>query len=159
MKKKPRKAYRCRKCGSRKHYSYVDGKGKFVRLCKKCSSKRARKRYLANPQLFHARVTAYRKANPEKRKKYNRQMVLSRRGLTELDYVNLFVKQNRRCAICMRRTSGDVRTKHMHIDHDHKTGKVRGLLCKSCNNALGLFGDDISLLKAAIKYLRRGGCE
>jgi len=57
------------------------------------------------------------------------------------------VEQNGRCRVCLK----DATT--LHIDHDHKTGIVRGLLCKSCNLALGFFNDDINLLIAALNYL------
>lgn len=41
----------------------------------------------------------------------------------------------------------------MHIDHDHRTGKVRGILCQACNLGLGKFRDDPALIKSAIRYL------
>ena len=54
------------------------------------------------------------------------------------------------CAIC---GSED----NLHIDHNHDTGEVRGVLCNCCNRGLGLFGDNSELLKAAIGYLKENG--
>lgn len=45
----------------------------------------------------------------------------------------------------------------LSIDHDHETGKVRGLLCNNCNRAIGLLGDSVSTLLDAVEYLRSGG--
>ena len=70
-------------------------------------------------------------------------------GLTKEDYENLFIKQENRCGICT--TSFDIKV--ACVDHSHKTGKIRGLLCHQCNTGLGLFKDDIEILKMAIKYL------
>jgi hypothetical protein len=56
--------------------------------------------------------------------------------------------QNNKCAICAREF---VRTPH--IDHNHTTEVVRGLLCYSCNGAIGQFHENVNTLKAAIKYL------
>jgi hypothetical protein len=58
------------------------------------------------------------------------------------------------CAICAR-TTGIGRFGQLHIDHDHVTGEVRGVLCHECNTGLGKFKDDPDLLAAAIKYLTR----
>jgi hypothetical protein len=52
------------------------------------------------------------------------------------------------CAICGHAPIGS-----FHIDHDHVTGRVRGLLCRNCNLALGLFGDDVPALTRAVTYL------
>lgn len=71
-------------------------------------------------------------------------------GLTQDDYLQLLAAQGGRCAICCSATS-----KQLSIDHDHVTGKVRGLLCMACNTGLGQFKDNDDLLCAAINYLKR----
>lgn len=73
-------------------------------------------------------------------------------GITYEEYTNLLEKQNYSCSICDSEVSNLKFTK-LCVDHDHKTGKVRGLLCSKCNHGLGLFNDDTSLLNKAIKYL------
>jgi hypothetical protein len=67
------------------------------------------------------------------------------------EYNDLLQKQNFKCAICHteRCSSG----KSFAVDHDHKNGKVRGLLCKNCNLGLGLFKDNIEIVKKVILYL------
>lgn len=68
-------------------------------------------------------------------------------GISMDDYKNMIIKQDGHCAICNHE-------KELQIDHDHKTGKVRGLLCRACNTAIGKFKDDITVLMNAIEYLR-----
>lgn len=70
-------------------------------------------------------------------------------GITREAYAEMEAVQGGRCAIC-----GEVPEKSLHIDHDHKTGQVRGLLCGHCNRGLGLFRDDPDRLKAAARYLK-----
>jgi hypothetical protein len=69
-------------------------------------------------------------------------------NITVDQYETLKQKQDNRCAIC-----GIELTGLSHIDHCHKTGKVRGILCFGCNIGIGHLKDDIKLLKSAIKYL------
>lgn len=72
--------------------------------------------------------------------------------MTPDDYKRLLDGQNGVCAICGRPPNpGRV----LAVDHDHKTGLRRALLCDPCNRALGLFGDDPDRLRAAIEYLSR----
>ena len=96
-----------------------------------------------------ARTKTYHKNN---RDKVIKQQLISHRrrqyGISEEQYNNMILSQNNICAICNKPSS-----KTLHIDHDHETGKVRGLLCSSCNTAIGLFKEDIDSLSAAIKYL------
>lgn len=73
--------------------------------------------------------------------------------ITLKDYNEIFLKQKGCCAIC------DIHQVHidyvLNLDHCHKTMKVRGLLCKNCNTALGKFDDNIELLQKAISYLNK----
>lgn len=70
--------------------------------------------------------------------------------LNEFDRMNRI--QNGLCCICQR-PERSPKTNNLSVDHCHKTGKIRGLLCMSCNMALGLFEDEPSRLSNAIKYL------
>jgi hypothetical protein len=71
-----------------------------------------------------------------------------RYGIDEEQYKNMVLSQNNICAIC-----NNTSNKTLHVDHDHVTGKVRGLLCYSCNTGIGLLKEDINTLTRAIEYL------
>lgn len=73
----------------------------------------------------------------------------SKYGITLEAYDLFFEAQQGRCAICGNKQ----RNKRLAVDHDHQTGKVRGLLCVSCNMGLGCFKDHIDYLSKAITYL------
>lgn len=88
----------------------------------------------------------HRKANKEKLKVTDRLKALKRKyGMTQDDWNSLASTQHNRCAICGRE-------RKLVVDHCHKTGKVRGLLCASCNSALGVFNDG-QLFDSASQYL------
>jgi hypothetical protein len=72
-------------------------------------------------------------------------------GLTWDGYQQMWWEQHEGCGICM------VQEGRFHVDHDHKTGKVRGILCQHCNYGLGHFRDSVLFLEEAIKYLK--SCE
>lgn len=71
-------------------------------------------------------------------------------GINLTEYNNILNKQNNKCALCNRKFKEKI-----YVDHCHKTGKVRELLCIHCNTSLGHFNDDIILLNKAIKYLEK----
>ena len=73
-------------------------------------------------------------------------------GITIHQYRAMERQQDHRCAICFGGPNGRGR---FHVDHDHTTGHVRGLLCAKCNLLLGHADDDIARLESAIDYLRR----
>lgn len=80
-------------------------------------------------------------------------------GIGLSDFNDLLSSQNHKCAICNNAESWrDYRNKdkprNFCVDHDHKTGKVRGLLCGSCNVMLGRAKDSVELLQSAIDYLK-----
>lgn len=78
-------------------------------------------------------------------------------GISLTDYIQMAVERGNKCDICgqpeTQMRGGKV--KALAVDHDHKTGAVRGLLCCDCNQALGKLGDSVDRLKAAIAYLDR----
>jgi hypothetical protein len=96
-----------------------------------------------------------RKANP--REKYRKQELNKNYGITLDVRDDLFEKQDGKCAICLspsERAGG--RWNILCVDHDHATGKIRGLLCDGCNKGLGHFADNPQRLEQAIKYLLKG---
>lgn len=79
-----------------------------------------------------------------------------RYGLSVDDYNSLLEKQGNKCAICKcpQPNEGKLSKRNrLVIDHDHLTGRVRGLLCDPCNRAIGQFKENLSNIKAAVKYL------
>jgi N12 class adenine-specific DNA methylase len=83
------------------------------------------------------------------RKEYRRNWTLKQYGIDLDQYNALCEQQNHQCAICSKVVD------KLHVDHDHKTGKVRELLCMHCNTALGKFNDDVILMQRAIEYLKK----
>ena len=71
-------------------------------------------------------------------------------GLSDKKVAQILKVQNGVCAICQKTDN-----RKLVVDHDHRTGKVRGLLCSSCNTGLGCFKDDQEYLTSAIRYLSR----
>lgn len=71
-------------------------------------------------------------------------------GITPEQYWEMHDKQNGLCKICKKPQSVGIK---LDVDHNHKTNKVRGLLCRSCNTGIGLLRDSFSLLWEAVKYL------
>jgi len=63
----------------------------------------------------------------------------------------MLTMQKKRCAICKKKRPQNQR--NLAVDHCHKSGKIRGLLCSRCNIGLGIFGDKVDLLQSAIDYL------
>jgi hypothetical protein len=75
-------------------------------------------------------------------------------GITIEQYDAMLEAQGGVCAICKRPPKGgNTSSKNLNVDHDHKTGERRGLLCNDCNPALGKFQDSPQLLRAAAAYL------
>lgn len=76
--------------------------------------------------------------------------------MTISQYNNLLEKQNGVCEICLKpeiskHPNGTI--KNLRVDHNHKTGQIRGLLCGTCNTGLGMLKDDVELIRKVEKYL------
>lgn len=92
-----------------------------------------------------------KKNNPNAR----RSVVLKNKyGITFDDYRRLLGAQGNGCGICGTDIPGASK-KHFSVDHDHKTGKIRGILCHGCNAGLGMFKEDLLSLQSAIRYLEK----
>lgn len=92
---------------------------------------------------------------PRKRNKTYEEQRISRirqYGIEPEDYDRMLEEQNGGCYVCGKKPT---EKRALHIDHDHNTGKVRGLLCSNHNRGLGLFNDDIRLIVKVLDYLVR----
>lgn len=98
----------------------------------------------------------YRAANKEQFKKTRRDEILKKYGLTAASWDALFAAQGSCCAIC---GTEEPSSKYgWHTDHNHETGKVRGILCHHCNLMLGNSRDNTSTLLKAVDYLQETAC-
>lgn len=111
----------------------------YANIVKKCHLKNKNKRSLYSKKD--------RKNNPKKYKLRNfKSHLKTLYNLTFNKYKTLLKNQNGKCKICRRKIK-------LSVDHCHKTNTVRGLLCRSCNFAIGLFKENITIIKRSIKYL------
>ena len=119
----------------------VDGSYNYRPTCKDCTVEQ-------NLDHYH------NKGGKEKQKQRSFKNNLKKYGITPENYQELFKQQEGKCAIC---SSSEVsvarRSYNLFVDHDHETGKVRGLLCHHCNAGLGHFRDNEETLNKAIEYL------
>jgi Recombination endonuclease VII len=113
---------------------------------------------LADREMYERKNEARRRdaeANPENYRRRNRTANLRRYGLTIEQHDAMFAEQGGVCAICKRPAdpNGVRAASRLHVDHDHVTGQVRALLCLTCNQGIGSFRDDPTLLHAAAVYV------
>lgn len=105
-------------------------------------------------RIKSAAFRAKLKITPAMRKRWNEMARVSKLkayyGLTVEQHTEMVKVRHGRCDICTKKP-----LRSLHIDHDHNTKAIRGLLCFKCNALLGFVSDDIDTLKAAIKYLRK----
>lgn len=125
--------------------------------CKTCQQKTntadRRNRYQTEPE-FRARSLATSAAFWSRNHEYRRKTFATRLKVTlgiDLETLGWMLhSQNFSCAICQTALKFD---KFTHIDHDHETNRVRGILCHHCNTAVGLFRDSPELMRRAMEYL------
>ena len=129
----------CTKCKVEKsleeYHNNIQSKDGKASRCKLCSKEYSAKKYKENPHKMRV------------------DKIFRKYGLTEQGYNQLLQKQNFNCKICEKHTEDNLYGK-LYVDHCHRTGIVRGLLCHKCNSFLGLINDDENILNKAIQYLR-----
>ena len=151
----------CTKCGSIKPASefYKDRRlprrSFLYSWCKICHAKNTRDRRNSTPENIArdiAKSKKWHKDNPEKSRRGRRCAVLRKKyGISVDDYEEILAKQGGGCAICGATDSRVIlsggRPSNLHVDHNHKTNKVRGLLCQPCNVSLGHMSDSPERLR------------
>ena len=144
--------YQCIDCSKQYHAKrYIEQKDKLKVQLKKYKEE--------NKEKLEVASLLWKKNNPDKVKQYQRTSNLRKNfGLSMDEYEQMLEKQNNLCAICEKPETfihhQTKETARLAVDHCHKTNKVRKLLCKSCNTALGLFKDDIGVMENAVQYLK-----
>lgn len=121
--------------------------------CHDCRRLNARRRRASDPEHARAisRAASKRRRTPERSRA---SQLKFRYGLSVEDYTALLESQNSCCAVCSTPQPGGMGS--WHVDHCHDTGRIRGLLCSTCNVGIGMFKDSPDLLAAAVAYLSRG---
>ena len=119
-----------------------------MKRCRTCEQTKPLPEFSANQRVclecnreYHA---DWRKNNKEKRLA---NLLWHRYGISLIDYEIMLHRQEGKCAICSKVMNPPC------VDHCHTTKEVRGLLCRSCNKALGTFGDDLEGIQNVVKYL------
>lgn len=139
---------KCTKCGVQKPLSefskHKSGKNGIRAQCKLCIS------------AVYAPVKKPKRTAEETKNLYKSRAFKRKYGITKEDFYVLKSKQNNKCAICENILEND---KKSHMDHCHDTGKLRGVLCTTCNVGLGMFKDSLLLLKSAVKYVKKYNSE
>lgn len=116
-----------------------------TRRCRKCSNRRGKEWTTRHPEY----QPLYRSCRAPTLKVNARKNHLRREyGITPSDYDNMLADQGGRCRICQERRT-------LVVDHDHSTGRVRGLLCNCCNRCIGQLGDQYESVSKAQTYLVR----
>jgi len=128
----------CQKCGNSFPVSQMRPGSRHI--CKGCNYQKERD---------------WQAANLEASRTHKRQHHLKKKFSITIEQADaLLSSQGGVCAIC-RKAITDKRGYGFHVDHNHATRKVRGILCFHCNSGLGLFKDNIEVLKSAVEYLKR----
>lgn len=110
-------------------------------MCKSCS---------------YIKTRAWKAANQKEWDRSARRSHLKQKyGITPEEFARMFNDQGKRCAICGAIEATDGRGFRPHVDHCHRTGKVRGILCGRCNKGLGALKDDPLIVRSALDYLER----
>lgn len=148
----------CKRCGIKR--SYIDFhivkecRGGRRPVCKFCIRKQQKKRYDDNAEFARARQRKWHTDNPRASRG---SKLKSTYGITIEQYDAMFISQGGICLICgcPETVKRNGKIKNLSIDHNHVTGKIRGLLCQKCNQALGLLGENPVTINSLLKYITK----
>lgn len=138
----------CKKCNIEKYLlDFNIEKKKISKFCKDCCAKQIEE----NNNSINKYWKEKKKLKSRVINKTDKKHIKLKYGITEEDYIEMFNKQYSRCAIC-KRPQIEFK-KRLSIDHNHKTGEIRGLLCAACNLALGLLRENKIAVSNMLKYI------
>lgn len=144
----------CRKCGEQKTLENFYKNNRYrlgvICICKPCHVIRTNTWAKNNRALYNKTQRAWRKARPTLTDSYQFK---SRYGLTLDQFDSMLISQHFQCKICKLNMSY-AKKRRFCIDHDHKTGKIRGLLCDPCNSSIGQMKYNVDRLNSAIEYIK-----
>ena len=138
---------KCKKCGAYKTRTKCKKKELVCKPCIAVASKVYRENH---KESLKTKKQEYRKSNPDQWR--NRNLV-SNYGISLIEYNQKLEDQKGVCAVCKTQESSKRNVK-LSVDHNHSTGKIRGLLCSRCNRSLGLLRDDFNVVLTMAKYLQ-----
>ena len=146
-------SFKCAKCmhwlpitsfNKRSDGKYKDGSPKYRSWCKKCDGASKLEYYYSKRSGNEHRLCSYR------------YTLKSRYGISEDIFTEMYRNQEGKCCICNKGLGNmflNIDGLRPVVDHCHATGKVRGLLCNTCNSGIGMLGDDPELVMRALEYL------
>ena len=127
--------------------------------CRECHKEKIRIKNQIRQRKYKETRKRYNDTHKEQMSKQKAEKRLSTRyGITIEDYRVMQENQNGKCSICNKeqtRLNRNNKPIRLAVDHDHKTGRIRGLLCYKCNSGIGYFNDNIELLSKPINYLTK----
>lgn len=146
----------CTQCGKSKpkskFYNKTGVKCGKTAACKVCTNIKVKEYQDLNAAKVAARTLKYRRNNKAKFKDISLRFHY---GIGLEKYTEMALQQNGKCAICNLVPIGKSKINNiLCVDHDHRTGAVRSLLCNACNNGLARFNDNIDTMKSAIEYIK-----
>ncbi len=148
----------CADCRRAKVKKWRDANIEKARLVSKLSTAKNPTRARESARRWHIENRDRHLAYMAQRRKLFPDAIISSKlkaafGINIDEYAAMLNTQGGVCAICKK--TPEVNKKRLAVDHCHNSKKVRGLLCSTCNSAIGLLRDDISILKSAIQYIRK----
>lgn len=151
-----KKQLNCNICNSKKRIMLLKS-GKEKLICDKCRKEKSSLWQKENKERVNEKNRIWASLNYEQ--KYNsgkNSKLLKEYGINLEEFNKMLIKQNYKCKICGKEETKQFKNTKwkLSVDHCHKTGKVRGLLCAKCNIALGKFEEKEHLFLNAIKYLK-----
>lgn len=145
----------CTKCSEEKDINqfgkdkrHLDGHTSWCRICVNSY----------NNARHHSTKSFYKKDYSSNPNKYTNKRLIAQYGITLEQYNSMLVDQNNSCAVCNRSETAldkNGKLKALSVDHCHDTGKIRGLLCDSCNRAEGFLQSNVDIIRKLADYVEK----